>query len=134
MTFYTPKYPIPLHHHILWSFQDHYTLETTLNHSTTLHPLSLQWGLSVLSLDKNKWKVFHQVRTRSSDVVFTVRIQSCYRAFQSPRAQNYLRHRRWMEVIFSPLSVCLSLCLSVNRISHKVVDGFGQNLVESLVM
>ena len=38
----------------------------------------------------------------------------------------YLHHRRWAELIdFTP--VYLSVCLSVmNRISHKVVDRFGE--------
>ena len=42
---------------------------------------------------------------------------------------NYLRYRKWAEVMFSPLSVCLFVCLSANRISQKLVDGFGCNLV-----
>uniref|UniRef100_A0A8C4N221 Peptidase M3A/M3B catalytic domain-containing protein n=1 Tax=Eptatretus burgeri TaxID=7764 RepID=A0A8C4N221_EPTBU len=39
---------------------------------------------------------------------------------------HYLSHQRWREVVFTPV------CLSVNKISQKVVDGFGRNFVESL--
>ena len=39
---------------------------------------------------------------------------------------NYLCHLRWMEVMFSPLIVYLSVCVS--RITQKVINGFGWNL------
>ena len=39
-----------------------------------------------------------------------------------------LCHQRWVNVMFSPLSVCLP----VNRISQKVMDRFGRNLVDTL--
>ena len=34
--------------------------------------------------------------------------------------------------MFLPLSVCLSVCLFVNRICQKVVGGFSRNLVDRL--
>ena len=34
--------------------------------------------------------------------------------------------------MYSPLFVCLSVCVFVCRISHKVTDGFGRNLVDRL--
>ena len=49
-----------------------------------------------------------------------------------PTHDNYLRTRRWAEVVFSPLFVCLSVCLSMSRISQTVMDGFGRNLVDEL--
>ena len=36
------------------------------------------------------------------------------------------------DYVFTPLSVCLSLCLAICRISQKVVDGPGWNLVDRL--
>ena len=41
---------------------------------------------------------------------------------------RYLRHRRWTEVMLSPLPVRLP----ANRISQSIENGFGRNLVESL--
>uniref|UniRef100_UPI0035900081 probable ATP-dependent RNA helicase DDX56 n=1 Tax=Myxine glutinosa TaxID=7769 RepID=UPI0035900081 len=44
----------------------------------------------------------------------------------------YLCHQRWMEVMFHPCCLCLFVCLSVNGISQKFVDGFGINVVDRL--
>ena len=42
----------------------------------------------------------------------------------------WCRNWRWMEIRFSPVSVCLSVCM--NKISQKLIDWLRQHLVDRL--
>ena len=46
-----------------------------------------------------------------------------------PYFDYYICQRSWTDVMHSPLFVCPSVCLSVSRITRKVMDGFEQHIM-----
>ena len=52
--------------------------------------------------------------------------------FRESFQSHQIFYFQWMEVMFSSLSFCLSVCLSVSKISQKITHGFGRNFVVRL--
>ena len=48
---------------------------------------------------------------------------------QLTKLTNYIRQRSWANVMYSSPFVCLFVCLSVSRITQKVMDGFERNIM-----
>ena len=78
------------------------------------------------------WNAECQTRKQHVPPTLTVDALSMTPPSRVAMVYFYLRHWRWVEVMFSPLFVCLSVCLSLSRISQKVMGRFRWNLVDRL--